>query len=107
MCYFRFFFLYDMEPRGLYTLPPHVAVALCVLKDICGKKTLPIFVVFFIKKNSVKNIIASINAAGHDVKSAIASDEQYANIHGCCRYRDEGVRANHGLGDALCTKEKK
>lgn len=63
--------------------------------------------VFRNDKVSKEDIIASINAAGHDVKGAIASDKQYGNIHGCCRYRDEALRANHGLSDALCTEEKK
>lgn len=63
--------------------------------------------VFRNDKVSKEEIIASINEAGHDVKGAPATDEQYANIHGCCRFRDEEMRKNHGLGDALCTQEKK
>jgi len=63
--------------------------------------------VFRNDKVSKDEIIASINEAGHDVNGAIASDEQYANIHGCCRFRDPGQRASHGLGEALCTEEKK
>ena len=53
-------------------------------------------------KVSEEEIIASINEAGHDVKDHLATDEQYANIHGCCRYRDADLRASHGLGDPLC-----
>lgn len=59
--------------------------------------------VFRNDKVSQENIIASINEAGHDVKGHLASDEQYGNIHGCCRYRDPEQRAQHGLGDPLCT----
>ena len=29
-----------------------------------------------------------INAAGHDTEKSRASDEQYASLHGCCKYRD-------------------
>jgi copper chaperone CopZ len=47
-------------------------------------------------------IIAAINEVGHDVKNHPATDEQYANIHGCCRFRDTDQRAKHGLGDPLC-----
>jgi hypothetical protein len=36
------------------------------------------------------------------VKNHPATDEQYANIHGCCRFRDPDQRAKHGLGDPLC-----
>jgi len=50
------------------------------------------------------DIIAAINEVGHDVKGHPASDEQYANIHGCCRFRDPDQRAKHGLvGQPLCT----
>ena len=48
-------------------------------------------------------IIAAINEAGHDVKNQPASDKQYANVHGCCRFRDPDQRAKHGLGEPLCT----
>ena len=47
-------------------------------------------------------IIAAINEAGHDVKNHPATDEQYANIHGCCRFRDPDLRAKHGSGEPLC-----
>lgn len=47
-------------------------------------------------------IIAAINEVGHDVKNHAATDEQYANIHGCCRFRDANLRAKRGLGDPLC-----
>jgi hypothetical protein len=48
-------------------------------------------------------IIAAINEVGHDVKNHPASDKQYANVHGCCRFRDPDQRAKHGLGEPLCT----
>ena len=49
-------------------------------------------------------IIAAINEVGHDVKNHPATDEQYANIHGCCRFRDPDQRAKHGLDEQpLCT----
>ena len=48
-------------------------------------------------------IIAAINQVGHDVKDHPASDKQYANVHGCCRFRDQEQRAKHGLGEPLCT----
>lgn len=71
------------------------------------KETHQLDLVFRSDKVSKEEIIASINDAGHDVKGAIASDKQYANIHGCCRYREGALRIKHGLGDALCTEEKK
>ena len=48
-------------------------------------------------------IIAAINEVVHDVKNHPASDKQYANVHGCCRFRDQDHRAKHGLGEPLCT----
>lgn len=48
-------------------------------------------------------IIAAINQVGHDVKDHPASDKQYANVHGCCRFRDPEQRAKYGLGEPLCT----
>lgn len=48
-------------------------------------------------------IIAAINEVGHDVKNHPASNKQYANVHGCCRFRDPDQRAKHGLGEPLCT----
>lgn len=58
-------------------------------------------------KVSQEEIIASINEAGHDVESAPASTEQYGNIHGCCRYRDGDLRAQHGLSRTpMCEQEK-
>lgn len=58
------------------------------------------------KKISLDEIIAAINEVGHDVKGHLASDEQYAKIHGCCRFRDEGLRESHGLGAPMCTPEE-
>lgn len=57
-------------------------------------------------KVALEDIIAAINEVGHDVKDHPATDEQYANIHGCCRFRDAGLRESHGLGAPLCTPEE-
>lgn len=73
------------------------------------KATHELDVVFRNDKVSEEEIIASINNAGHDVKGSLASAEQYEQIHGCCRFRDSDLRSKHGhgLGEALCTQEKK
>ena len=58
-------------------------------------------------KVSKAEVVASINEAGHDVKSSPASEEQYANIHGCCKYRDGELRTKHGLSaQPMCEMEK-
>ena len=71
------------------------------------KATHELDVVYRNDKVSEEEIIASINSAGHDVKGSLASAEQYAKIHGCCRFRDSDLRSKHDLGEALCTQEKK
>ena len=54
-------------------------------------------------KVTEEEIIASINEVGHDVKDHPATDEQYANIHVCCKFRDAEQRKAHGLTeDPLC-----
>jgi copper chaperone CopZ len=69
-----------------------------------NKESHQLELVFLNKKVSQEEIIASINSIGHDVKGSLASEEQYAKVHGCCKYRDTALRANHGLGEALCTQ---
>lgn len=45
-------------------------------------------VVFNPQLISEDEIHALINAAGHDTDKSRASDEQYASLHGCCKYRN-------------------
>jgi delta 1-pyrroline-5-carboxylate dehydrogenase len=40
------------------------------------------------EKSHVEKAIAK---AGHDTKDIKATDEQYAKIHGCCKYRTDEV----------------
>ncbi len=37
----------------------------------------------------------ALAAVGHDTDKTKASDEVYANMHECCKYRDEDIRASH------------
>lgn len=41
------------------------------------------------RKTTVEKIQKSIAAAGHDTKAFKASDEAYAKLHHCCKYREE------------------
>ena len=66
-----------------------------VKKADWSQETHQLDLVFNPKKTSLDRIIASVNGVGHDVEGSAATDEQYANIHGCCRYRDEAVREQH------------
>lgn len=37
----------------------------------------------------------AVAAAGHDTRQVTASDEAYNSLHGCCKYRDPAVVAEH------------
>jgi cation transport ATPase len=47
------------------------------------------------RKTDLSTIENKIAAVGHDTKSVIASDDAYASVHACCKYRDEEVKADH------------
>ena len=46
-------------------------------------------------KTNLNAIKKSIVAVGHDTEGMKASDEAYNNLHECCKYRDEEVKAAH------------
>ena len=43
----------------------------------------------------VDDLHTHIASIGHDTKVAIASDDVYENLHGCCKYRSEAVQQDH------------
>ncbi|GAA4936406.1 hypothetical protein GCM10023314_05950 [Algibacter agarivorans] len=47
------------------------------------------------RKTDVNTIQKQVLAAGHDVKEIKATDEAYAAVHPCCKYRDEAVKEEH------------
>ena len=53
-------------------------------------KTKELKIIFNEKKITLKEIHELIAKAGHDTKEVKASDEAYANVHGCCKYREGG-----------------
>ena len=53
-------------------------------------KTKELKIIFNEKKINLKEIHELIAKAGHDTKEVKASDEAYANVHGCCKYREGG-----------------
>ena len=50
------------------------------------KKT--IHVVYKVKKWNEERLHKLATGVGHDTDKYKATDEQYANMHGCCKYRD-------------------
>lgn len=47
------------------------------------------------RKTNIKTIEKQVLAAGHDTKELKATDEAYAKVHPCCKYRDEAVINDH------------
>lgn len=64
-------------------------------------------VAFNTKKVSEEEIHAALNAVGHDTAKSKASDEQYAGIHGCCKYRDGASCTDGKKASSCCSKDKK
>ena len=46
-------------------------------------------------KTNLNEIHKSITAVGHDTKELKATDDAYASVHPCCKYRDDEVIDDH------------
>ena len=51
--------------------------------------------IFNEQKTDLTVIQESIAAVGHDTQKIIATDEAYASVHPCCKYRDQEVKDDH------------
>lgn len=51
--------------------------------------------IFDERKTDTTAIKEQVLAAGHDVKNEKATDEAYAKVHACCKYRDDEVKDAH------------
>ncbi len=58
-------------------------------------KTHELKLIFDERKTNLDSIQNSIVAVGHDTKTLKATDEAYATVHPCCKYRDEAVKDDH------------
>ena len=58
-------------------------------------KTHELKLIYDERKTNLKTIQNSILAVGHDTKELKATDEAYATVHPCCRYRDDDVKDDH------------
>lgn len=47
------------------------------------------------RKTDLKTIKKTIANVGHDTKELKATDEAYAKINPCCKYRDDDVKVSH------------
>ncbi|WP_179333326.1 heavy-metal-associated domain-containing protein [Winogradskyella costae] len=51
--------------------------------------------IFDERKTDLTKISKSVATVGHDTKEIKATEEQYNEIHDCCKYRNEEVRKDH------------
>ena len=47
------------------------------------------------RKTDIATIEKQVLAVGHDTKNIKATDEAYATVHPCCKYRDDVVKEEH------------
>ena len=66
-----------------------------VKSAIWDVKTHELKLIYDARKTNLKTIQNSVVAVGHDTKGLKASDEAYASVHPCCKYRDEDVKDDH------------
>ncbi|MEC3905572.1 heavy-metal-associated domain-containing protein [Tamlana sp. 2201CG12-4] len=57
------------------------------------------------RKTNLETIQSKIIAVGHDTQELKATDEAYAKVHPCCRYRDQVVQDQHKESDEHKEKE--
>ncbi len=62
-------------------------------------KTHELKLIYDARKTNLKTIESKVLEAGHDTKNAKATDEAYATVHPCCRYRDNSMKEEHSKGD--------
>lgn len=51
--------------------------------------------IFDERKTDLETIQENIIAVGHDTQEMTATDEAYASVHACCKYRDEEILEEH------------
>ena len=63
------------------------------------RKTKDLTVAYKTNKLSETQIHQRVADAGHDTEKVKATDEVYANLHGCCKYRDGASCAGEAEDD--------
>lgn len=58
-------------------------------------KTHELKLIFDERKTNLDSIQKNVAAVGHDTKTLKATDEAYATVHPCCKYRDDEVKNEH------------
>jgi hypothetical protein len=62
-------------------------------------ETKQLHVVYKAKKWNEESLHRLATGVGHDTDKYKADDEVYANIHGCCKYREHGSCSGHDHDD--------
>ncbi|WP_298902412.1 heavy-metal-associated domain-containing protein [uncultured Psychroserpens sp.] len=66
-----------------------------VKSAIWNVKTHELKLIFDERKTNLETISKKIAAVGHDTKDLKATDEAYASVHPCCKYRDKEIVDDH------------
>ena len=66
-----------------------------VKSAVWNVKTHELKLIFDERKTNLETIEKKIASVGHDTKTLKATDEAYASVHPCCKYRDEEVKESH------------
>ncbi|MGB1309264.1 MAG: heavy-metal-associated domain-containing protein [Oceanihabitans sp.] len=66
-----------------------------VKSAIWNVETHELKIIYNEEKTNLNQIHKNIVAVGHDTKDLKATDEAYASVHPCCKYRDEEVIDDH------------
>ena len=66
-----------------------------VKSAVWNVKTHELKLIYDERKTDLKTISKNIAAVGHDTKDLKATDEAYASVHPCCKYRDEEIIDDH------------
>ncbi len=70
-----------------------------VKSAVWNVKTHELKLIYDERKTDLKTIQKTIAGVGHDTKELKATDEAYASVHPCCKYRDEDVQDDHKEGE--------
>ncbi len=70
-----------------------------VKSAVWNVKTLVLKLIYYARKTNLKTIQKTITKVGHDTKELKATEEAYASVHPCCKYRDEEVKDDHKEGE--------
>jgi len=66
-----------------------------VKSAVWNVKTHELKLIFDERKTNIETIQKKVASVGHDTKTLKATDEAYASVHPCCKYRDEEVIDDH------------